>query len=108
MTHPTPALHVPPADGDGGSPALFGEDELRLARPAPRAKAATIHPMSAVHPAAVIGPGCEIGPFCVVGADVALGENNVLDSHVTLTGVCVDRRPEPLLARLRDRRGAAG
>ena len=88
MTHPTPSLHVPPADGDD-SPALFGEDELRLARPAPRAKAATIHPMSAVHPAAVIGAGCEIGPFCVVGPDVALGEGNVLDSHVTLTGVCV-------------------
>ena len=81
---PAPSLHVPPAAGPA---PLFGEDELRLARPAPRTPAAKIHPMSAVHPAAVIGAGCEVGPFCVVGPDVTLGENNVLDSHVTLSGV---------------------
>ena len=89
MTHATqpaaPSLHVPPPAGPA---ALFGEDELRLARPAPRRPAAKIHPLSAVDPAAVIGAGCEIGPFCVIGPGVVLGEDNVLDSHVTLTGVC--------------------
>ena len=79
----TVQLHAP-----HDPPALFGEAELRLARPAPRAPAAAVHRLSEVHPAAVIGPGCKVGPFCVVGPDVVLGADNVLDSHVTLTGPC--------------------
>ncbi|MCE0504933.1 acyl-ACP--UDP-N-acetylglucosamine O-acyltransferase [Roseivivax sp. GX 12232] len=47
---------------------------------------AKIHPSAVIEEGAVIGPGCEIGPFCHIGPEVHLGANNVLKSHVILTG----------------------
>ncbi|MHA6324048.1 acyl-ACP--UDP-N-acetylglucosamine O-acyltransferase [Roseivivax sp. CAU 1753] len=45
-----------------------------------------IHPSAFVEDGAQIGPGCEIGAFCHIGPDVVLGANNLLRSHVVVTG----------------------
>ncbi len=43
-----------------------------------------IHPTSAIEPGAKIGNNVSIGPFCYIRADVEIGDNCILDSHVTI------------------------
>ncbi len=43
-----------------------------------------IHPLSAIEPGAKIGANVSIGPFCYVRHDVEIGDNCILDAHVTL------------------------
>jgi UDP-N-acetylglucosamine acyltransferase len=43
-----------------------------------------IHPTSAIDPGAKIGHNVSIGPFCYVQNDVEIGDNCILDAHVTL------------------------
>jgi UDP-N-acetylglucosamine acyltransferase len=45
-----------------------------------------IHSSAIVDPAARLGAGCIVGPYCVIAAEVSLGENCVLQNHVTLAG----------------------
>ena len=46
----------------------------------------TISPLAHVDPKAELGNNISIGPFCFVGPEVNLGDDCILDSHVTLTG----------------------
>src|SRR6195256_28181 len=48
--------------------------------------ASEIHPTAIVDPAAKMGAGTTVGPYCVIGPDVAIGENCLLQHHVTLAG----------------------
>ena len=43
-----------------------------------------IHPTSAIEPGAKIGNNVSIGPFCYIRHDVEIGDNCILDAHVTL------------------------
>jgi UDP-N-acetylglucosamine acyltransferase len=43
-----------------------------------------IHPTSAIEPGAKIGANVSIGPFCYIRHDVEIGDNCILDAHVTL------------------------
>ena len=43
-----------------------------------------IHPSSAIEPGAKIGANVSIGPFCYIRDHVEIGDNCVLDAHVTL------------------------
>jgi UDP-N-acetylglucosamine acyltransferase len=43
-----------------------------------------IHPTSAIEPGAKIGKNVSIGPFCYIRHDVEIGDDCVLDAHVTL------------------------
>ncbi len=43
-----------------------------------------IHPTAVIEPGATIGANVSIGPFCYVQNDVEIGNNCILDSHVTL------------------------
>ncbi len=45
----------------------------------------TIHPTAVVDPAAQLGAGTVVGPYCVIG-EVSLGQNCLLQNHVTLAG----------------------
>lgn len=45
-----------------------------------------ISPLAFVDPRAQLGEDLTIGPFCWVGPDVVLGDGNMLDSHVVITG----------------------
>ncbi len=45
-----------------------------------------IHATAIVEDGAKIAEGCRIGPYCVIGAGVELGEDCVLDHHVSITG----------------------
>ena len=45
-----------------------------------------IHSTAIIHPEAKIGKNCKIGPYCIIDADVQLGDNNILQSNVLLTG----------------------
>lgn len=48
--------------------------------------ATRISPLAWVDSRAELGENVSIGPFCFVGPDVALGDDCILDSHVTLVG----------------------
>jgi UDP-N-acetylglucosamine acyltransferase len=43
-----------------------------------------IHPTSAIESGAKIGENVKIGPFCYIRHDVEIGNNCILDAHVTL------------------------
>jgi UDP-N-acetylglucosamine acyltransferase len=43
-----------------------------------------IHPTAAIEPGAKIGNNVSIGPFCYIRHDVEIGDNCILDAHVTL------------------------
>lgn len=43
-----------------------------------------IHPTSAIESGAKIGDNVSIGPFCYIRHDVEIGDNCILDAHVTL------------------------
>ena len=43
-----------------------------------------IHPTAAIESGAKIGTNVSIGPFCYIRHDVEIGDNCVLDAHVTL------------------------
>jgi UDP-N-acetylglucosamine acyltransferase len=43
-----------------------------------------IHPTAAIEPGAKIGQNVTIGPFCYIRHDVEIGDNCILDAHVTL------------------------
>jgi UDP-N-acetylglucosamine acyltransferase len=43
-----------------------------------------IHPTAAIESGAKIGANVSIGPFCYIRHDVEIGDNCILDSHVTL------------------------
>lgn len=43
-----------------------------------------IHPTSAIESGAKIGKNVSIGPFCYIRHDVEIGDNCILDAHVTL------------------------
>ncbi|WP_373542144.1 acyl-ACP--UDP-N-acetylglucosamine O-acyltransferase [Chamaesiphon sp.] len=43
-----------------------------------------IHPTAAIEPGAQIGANVSIGPFCYIRQDVKIGDNCILDAHVTL------------------------
>ena len=43
-----------------------------------------IHPTAAIEPGAQIGANVSIGPFCYIRHDVKIGDNCILDAHVTL------------------------
>jgi len=45
-----------------------------------------IHQTAIIHPEAILGKNCTIGPYCIIEKDVKLGDNNVLQSHVLITG----------------------
>jgi UDP-N-acetylglucosamine acyltransferase len=44
----------------------------------------SIHPTSVVEPGAKIGNNVSIGPFCYIRNEVEIGDNCILDSHVSL------------------------
>jgi UDP-N-acetylglucosamine acyltransferase len=44
----------------------------------------SIHPTSAIEPGAKIGNNVSIGPFCYIRHDVEIGDDCILDAHVTL------------------------
>ena len=43
-----------------------------------------IHPTAAIEPGAKIGNNVSIGPFCYIRHDVEIGDNCILDAHITL------------------------
>jgi UDP-N-acetylglucosamine acyltransferase len=43
-----------------------------------------IHPTSAIEAGAIIGNNVSIGPFCYIRHDVEIGDNCILDAHVTI------------------------
>ena len=45
-----------------------------------------IHPTAVVSPKAQIDKNVKIGPYCVIDENVILGANNVLISHVHISG----------------------
>ncbi len=47
---------------------------------------ARIHPTAVVHPSAELGEGVGVGPYCVVGAGVRIGDESILQNHVTVQG----------------------
>lgn len=48
--------------------------------------ATTISRLSDVHSSAQLGDNVQIGPFCVVGPQATIGDNCILDSHVSIVG----------------------